>query len=89
MDLYQVGCNHKKQRFILFKYIHKFEFLTDQSSIMLDDACRYYVKEFYEDKIKILNDKADDILCRQIKNCVDEGYILPKFMKMIKDCYKQ
>jgi hypothetical protein len=88
MDLYNVGCNRTKQRFILFKDIHKFEFLKSPSSIMLDEACRYFVKEFYEDNIGILDDKADENLCRQIKNCIDEGYILPSLMKLIKECYK-
>ena len=29
MDLYQIGCNRKKQRFILFKDIHNFDFLPN------------------------------------------------------------
>lgn len=89
MDLYNICCNKEKQRFILFKDVHNFDFLTEPSSIMLNEACRYYVKEFYEEKIKILSDKADNNLCRQIKNCIDEGNILPKFMKIIKDNYKK
>jgi len=88
MDLYNVNCNRSKQRFILFKDVHKFEFLKNPSSIMLDDACQYFIAEFYEDNLKILDDKADEILCRQIKNCIDEGYILPAFMKKIKENYK-
>lgn len=88
MDLYKIECNRTKQRFILFKDVHKFEFLEKPSSIMLDDAYQYFVKEFYTDQIKILDDKASETLCRQIKNCIDEGYILPKLMKKIKAEYK-
>lgn len=88
MDLYNVGCNGNKQRFILFKDIHKFEFLKNPSSVMLDEACQYFIEEFYGDNLKILDDKADETLCRQIKNCIDEGYILPSFMSKIKENYK-
>jgi len=88
MDLYKIECNRSKQRFILFKDVHKFEFLEKPSSIMLDEACQYFIKEFYDDHIKILDDKADETLCRQIKNCIDEGYILPAFMRKIKENYK-
>lgn len=87
MDLYNIGCNRCKQKFILFKDIHQFEFLKEPSSIMLQEPRCYFVKDFYHDNIKVLNDKADDILCRQIKNCIDVGYIIPKFMKVIKACY--
>ena len=88
MDLYRVGCNKNKQKFVLYNEIHRFEFLEKPSSIMLDEPCCYWVKEFYEDKITILRDKADEKLCREIKNCIDEGYILPSLMKQIRDNYK-
>lgn len=89
MDLYHVCCNKKQQKFVLYNTIHKFKFLEEPSSIMLGEPCRYYVKEFYESHIKILGDIADEKLCREIKNCLDEGYILPSFMEIIKKNYKK
>lgn len=89
MDIYHVGCNHEKQKFVLYKEEHEFDFLEKPSSLMLDEPRTYWVKEFYEDHLKILDDKADENLCRQIKNCVDINYWLPRQAQLLKDCYKK
>lgn len=89
MDLYHVGCNKEKQKFVLYNKIHKFEFLKNPSSLMLDEPCIYSVGEFYSDNIKILDDVADEILCRQIRNCIDDKHLLPKITRLIKECYKK
>lgn len=89
MDLYHVGCNKEKQKFVLYKDEHKFDFLKNPSSLILDEPRLYKVEEFYENNINILEDIADETLCRQIKNCVDEKYWLPKFTQLVKDCYKK
>lgn len=88
MDLYNVCCNKSKQKFILYNEIHNFNFLEKPSSIMLDEARKYYVKEFFDDGIKLLDDIAEEKICREIKNCIDPGYILPKFWAIIQADYK-
>lgn len=88
MDIYQVLCNRKKQKFVLSPDIHKFSFLENFSSIMLDEPCFYFVNEFYEDGLDLLDDIAEETLCRQINNCIDIGYLLPGFTKLLKENYK-
>jgi len=54
---------------------------------MLNKEVVYSLKEIYEPHIKIL-DKADEMLVRQIKNCINWDYILPKHKKLILDSFK-
>ncbi|HET56789.1 MAG TPA: hypothetical protein ENN33_16475 [Ignavibacteria bacterium] len=89
MDLYKVGCNKEKQKFVLYKEHHKFDFLKEPSSLILDDPRIYQVKEFYFDNILILDDIADENLCRQINNCINYNHLLPKIARLLKDCYKR
>ncbi len=85
MDKFQLGCNKKFQKYILEP--GEFSFLKNHTAIMLELASQYTLSEMYEDNIKLL-DKAEDPLCRQIKNCIDFNYIIPKFTKIIKSCFK-
>lgn len=85
MDKYHLYCNSEVQKFILPPKI--FPFLTNHSAIMLNQPCCYNLKEIYNDSIKLL-EKADDNLSRQIKNCIDWGYIPPKFQTLIKQSFK-
>lgn len=83
---YNLKCNSKAQKFILAP--NEFSFLSKHSSIMLSIPCRYSFEEICESNIEILKDKADDTLCRQIKNCIDLEQIEPLFSNPIKECYK-
>jgi len=85
MERYKVNCNKKFQRFIIVS--GTFSFITKNTSIMLEKEWYYKYSEMYVEKIKIL-DLAPDILTRQIKNCIDWGYILPRARKIIEDCFK-
>ena len=85
MDKYHYNCNKKHQRFIIKPNV--FSFIKNNTSIMLDSPCQYFLKEMYLDQIKLL-DKAEELLCRQIKNCIDWNYIESKFAKLIKACFK-
>lgn len=89
MDLYHVGCNKEKQKFVLYKDQHNFNFLKEPSSLILDEPRIYLVGEFYLDNILILDDIADETLCRQINNCIDYKHLLPKVSKLLKNCYKR
>ncbi len=85
MDKYNVLCNRRSAKFILSPDIHKFSFLKKFTSLNLDEPCLYSVKELFENHIKILEqDKAGIELLRQIKNCIDYGYLLPKHIALIK-----
>jgi hypothetical protein len=89
MDKYNVLCNKKSAKFILSPEIHKFTFLKKFTSLNLDEPCLYSVKELFENHIKICEkDKAGIELVRQIKNCIDNGYLLPKHIFLIKDSFK-
>jgi len=84
MDKYHPKCNREHQKFIIKPYT--FSYIKDYTSIMLAQPCCYQLSVMYEDNIKIL-DKADEILCRQIKNCIEWNYIPFKFAKIIKDSF--
>jgi hypothetical protein len=81
MEKYHIGCNKTSQKFIIKP--GTFSFIKTYTSIMFDQPCCYQLNDIYEDNIKLL-DKADDMLCRQIKNCIDWNYIPQKFSKLIK-----
>ena len=87
MDLYRDGCNKAKGKFILLPDNHDFGFLINPTSIMLNEPCCYLVKEFYEDRI-IMKKVADEKILREIKNCIDNGYLLPWMIKDIKSNYR-
>ena len=91
MDLYKVGCNKKKEKFILSPDIQNFTFLKNFSAIMLLGAQTYKVFELFEnDGIEVLEkDIADDELLRQIKNCIDINNLLPKEKELLDENYKK
>ena len=85
MDQFRVGCNKKFQKYILQP--GDFSFIKNHTAIMLELPQLYTLAEMYDNNIKLL-DKADDNLCRQIKNCIDFNYIPVKFAQIIKTCFK-
>lgn len=88
MDLYNVQCNKNKAKFILSPKLHPFSFLTEYSALRLDEPCLYRVEELFGDQFMVFeNDIAPNLLLRQIKNCIDEGYLLPKHILLIKNSY--
>lgn len=85
MEKYHVGCNRQAQKFILLP--DSLSFIINPTSIMLAEPARYYFREIYENNIKLL-DKADLLLCRQIKNCINWDYISVKFANLIDASFK-
>lgn len=85
MDKYSYGCNKSDQKFVIAP--RTFSFIDKDTSIMLSQPVCYELIEMYESHIKLL-DKADELLCRQIKNCIDMNFISLKFAKIIRDCFK-
>ncbi|OGU18266.1 MAG: hypothetical protein A2X61_15750 [Ignavibacteria bacterium GWB2_35_12] len=75
MDLYHPLCNREKGKFIIKP--NTFSFIKDYTSIMLKMEVYYKLTEMYEYNI-ILYETADELLLRQIKNCIDFNYILEK-----------
>lgn len=86
MDLYHIGCNKEKQKFILQP--KDISYLTDHTSIMLSIPQYYYLKEIIDGRsIKEL-EKVTETLTRQIKNCLDMKNVATKFQQLIKDSFK-
>lgn len=83
---YKLKCNEKAQKFLLAP--KQFSFLTNHTAIMLSVPRKYSFEEICGKYIEILEAKADENLCRQIKNCIDMDLIEPIFSELIKDCYK-
>ncbi len=86
MDLYQVGCNKEKQKFVLKP--KDISYLTDHTSVMLSLPRYYHLKEILDStSIKEL-ERANESLSRQIKNCLDLKNVAVKFQQLIKDSFK-
>lgn len=85
MHRYTYNCNREAQKYIIAP--QTFSFIKDDSAIMLGQACFYLMTEMYESDIELL-DKADELFCRKIKNCIDMNSIEPIFQRVIKECYK-
>jgi len=85
MEKYKYGCNKDAQKFVIAP--KTFSFIDRDTSIMLDQPVCYKLIEIYGRSIKLL-DRADETLCRQIKNCIDLNYIPVKFANIIKACFK-
>lgn len=86
MDLYRIGCNKEKQKFILEP--KEFNFLKEYTSVMLSIPCYIQLKYIIDnERVKIL-DKASDNLARQIKNCLDMNNVAVKFQRLIKASFK-
>ena len=86
MDRYRLGCNYNHSKFIIKP--STLSFVDEYTSIMLMTPLCYQLIEMYNDWIKI-KDKADVLLCKQIKNCIDWGYISLRFAEFIKSSFKQ
>lgn len=86
MDLYHVGCNKEKQKFVLNP--KEISYLTNYTSVMLSLPRYYNLKEILENNsIKEL-EKANKTLLRQIKNCLDLKNVAVKYQQLIKDSFK-
>ena len=85
LDKYHYNCNKDALRFIIPK--KTFSFIEKPTSIMLSKECFYTLEEIYQTNIKLL-DKAETLLTRQIKNCIDWNFILPRSKKLIYDSFK-
>lgn len=86
MDLYRVGCNKEKQKFILQP--KDIGYLTDHTSVMLSIPRYYHLKEIVDGKsIKEL-ERTSETIARQIKNCLDMKNVAVKFQQLIKDSFK-
>jgi hypothetical protein len=80
------ACNKEKRKYVLKP--KDLTFIEHYSSIMLDMPSRYYLKELFGKDCDRL-DVADELLCRQIKNCIDFNAIPSKYGDLIKACFKQ
>jgi len=85
MDKYKIGCNKDYQRFIIKP--GAFSFVTEYTSVMLFKESFYKYSEMRESTIKLL-DMANDLLIRQIRNCIDWTDLTPRATKLIKDSFK-
>lgn len=85
MPKYCLNCNKSVQKFIIAP--STFSFIKNYTAIMLSIPCLYKYEEIYESNIKLL-DIASNLLCKQIKNCVDWDYIQPKIALLIKEAFK-
>ena len=85
-ERYKYNCNRKAHRFIIPP--NTFSFIKENTSIMLVHEVFYKLKEMYENRIKLL-DLANDTLARQVKNCIDWDYMLPKSKKLVLRSFKK
>lgn len=86
MDLYHVGCNKEKQKYVVEP--KSFSFISAHSSIMLSVPEYYQLKEIIDkDSVKIF-EKATDRLAREIKNCLDLKNVSAKFYHLIKESFR-
>lgn len=86
MDLYHVGCNKEKQKFVVAP--KSFSFISDYSSIMLAVPTYYQLEEIIDIPSMKIFEKANDKLLREIKNCLDMKNVSLKFHHLIKDSFK-
>ncbi|MBD3338069.1 MAG: hypothetical protein GF353_03100 [Candidatus Lokiarchaeota archaeon] len=80
-----INCNKRVQKFILSPNI--FSFLDRPTAIDLALPQGFTLSELLDNNQIRLFEIADDVLCRQIKNCIDWNFIAPKFQRLIKDCF--
>lgn len=86
MNNLHYNCNKNEGKFIIKP--DTFSFISNNTSIMLKQPVCYTLDEMYKDNIKLFNEIADEELQRQIKNCLDFGYIPIKFAHYIKESFK-
>lgn len=80
-----LGCIKAKLKYVIEP--GAFSYITKHSSIELYPVY-YKLKELLDNPNIVELDKANDILSRRIKNCVDEKLIPPKAWNLIKDSFK-
>ncbi len=81
MEKYHPYCNKTKQKFIIPP--NTFSFITAHTSIMLARPAVYTYEEMFAGHIRLL-EVAPNLLCSQIKNCIDWNFIPPRISKMIR-----
>jgi len=84
-EKYHLNCNKTPGKFIIKP--ETFSFINKYTSIMLKSEVYYTLDDLCDDNILYL-DIADDQLQREIKNCIDFNYLLPKGTKLIRDSFK-
>ena len=84
MHKYHFGCNKEKYRCIVKE--KTFTFINNPTSIMLKVEWYYTFEELCGRSIELL-DIADDLLCRQIKNCIDWNQMLLETREIINKCF--
>ena len=85
MEYYHKLCNKEKGKFIIEP--GTFSFIKDNTAIMLKKEVYYKFNEMFDMNIKLL-DVANDLLLRQIKNCIEFKYLLEKGIELIKNSFK-
>jgi hypothetical protein len=85
IDKYHFDCNKNDCRYIIKP--GTFSFIDRPTSIMLIREVFYKYNEMYQDNIVLL-DIAEELLLRQIKNCIDRNFISPKAYNIIQNSFK-
>ncbi len=75
------GCNKDKEKFLFIQ--KELSFQTDPTSLMLNRAIYYHLKEIFENHIKPL-ETISDIRLKQIKNCIDKSNIIIKYQSLLR-----
>jgi hypothetical protein len=84
MYRYHFECNKKDLRFIIRP--GTFSFINHETSIMLNKEIYYTFEEICLDNIKLL-DIANDLLLRQIRNCIDWDFMMLKTKRIINQYF--
>lgn len=79
------GCNPSKEKF--FFPTNEFSFQKHATSLMLNRAYYYSIKELYSDNIKIF-ETIPDKRCREIKNCINKDSIEEFGWELIRSSFK-
>lgn len=86
IEKYKLKCNKHKGKFILQP--SELSFVTEFTSIMLKQPVRYTFYEIINSKTIKMQETAPELMQREIKNCIDFGYIYDDWAKLIKDSFK-
>ena len=80
------NCNRLKGKFVIQEGV--FSFITHDTSIMLKTP-NYLKLEYIIGGNTKLYEIAPELIQRQIKNCLDFGYIQPQYAELIKKSFKR
>ena len=83
---YHLKCNKQIGKFILKE--NELSFIRHYTSIMLKQPIRYSLNELINSKTIDFKDIAPDLIQREIKNCIDFGYLLDDESKLIRNSFK-